>query len=144
MQLPDEVFGKCGYGVGIARQPGDDRRQHQTIAGRQAGAALTLEPDLHAAQALQHAGQPARDAWYRHWIELGFTALEDWLARDPSRGRFCFGDAPTMADVCLVPQVFNARRFSVDLAAYPRVVAIDAACQELPAFAGASPDKQTS
>src|SRR4051812_12915719 len=62
VQLPDEVFGKSGYGVGIARQPGDDRRQHQTIAGRQAGAALTLEPDLHAAQTLQHAGQPARDA----------------------------------------------------------------------------------
>jgi maleylpyruvate isomerase len=87
-------------------------------------------------------GQGARDAWYRHWIEVGFAALEDWLGRDPSRGRFCFGDSPTMADVCLVPQVFNARRFSVDMGPYPRVGAIDAACQELPAFAGAAPEKQ--
>jgi maleylacetoacetate isomerase len=87
--------------------------------------------------------QAARDAWYRHWIEVGFAALEDWLGRDPARGRFCFGDSPTLADVCLVPQVFNARRFSVDLSSYPRIVAIDAACQELPAFAGAAPEKQT-
>ena len=88
--------------------------------------------------------QTARDAWYRHWIELGFAALEECLARDPSRGRFCFGDSPTMADVCLVPQVFNARRFSVDLAPYPRTVAIDAACRELDAFADAAPERQTS
>jgi maleylpyruvate isomerase len=64
------------------------------------------------------------------------------LGRDASRGRFCFGEAPTLADVCLVPQVFNARRFSVDLSAYPCIVAIDAACRELPAFARAAPEKQ--
>lgn len=87
-------------------------------------------------------GQTARDAWYRHWIEVGFEALEDLLGRDPSRGRFCYGDSPSMADVCLVPQVFNARRFSVDLGPYPRVVAIDAACQEITAFVGAAPEKQ--
>ena len=79
--------------------------------------------------------QAARDEWYRHWIATGFAALEDALGRDASRGRFCFGDQPGMADVCLVPQVFNARRYSVDLAPYPRIVAIDAACRELPAFA---------
>ena len=84
----------------------------------------------------------ARDAWYRHWIEQGFAALEELLARDGSRGRFCHGESPTLADVCLVPQVFNARRFSVDLAAYPRIVAIDAACRELDAFAGAAPERQ--
>ncbi|HEX4152490.1 MAG TPA: maleylacetoacetate isomerase [Steroidobacteraceae bacterium] len=82
-----------------------------------------------------------RDAWYRHWIEAGFTALEELLGRDPSRGRFCHGESPTIADVCLVPQVFNARRFSVDLNAYPRIVAIDAACRELAAFASAAPEK---
>src|SRR5580698_6668785 len=71
-----------------------------------------------------------RDAWYRHWIELGFEALERWLVRDPATGRFCHGDSVTMADLCLVPQVFNARRFSVDLLPYPRIVAIDAACRE--------------
>jgi maleylacetoacetate isomerase len=86
--------------------------------------------------------QPVRDAWYRHWIETGFAALEQWLGRDSARGRFCSGDSPSMADVCLVPQVFNARRFSVDLTAYPRLVAIDAACRELPTFAGAAPEKQ--
>lgn len=82
-----------------------------------------------------------RDIWYRHWIEAGFAALEEMLGRDASRGRFCFGEAPSLADVCLVPQVFNARRFSVELGAYPCIVAIDAACRELPAFAGAAPEK---
>jgi maleylpyruvate isomerase len=84
-----------------------------------------------------------RDAWYRHWIDAGFAPLEEMLGRDASRGRFCYGESPTIADVCLVPQVFNARRFSVDLGPYPRIVAIDAACRELAAFAGAAPEKQT-
>jgi maleylacetoacetate isomerase len=83
-----------------------------------------------------------RDAWYRHWIEVGFEALERWLIRDKATGRFCHGDSVTMADLCLVPQVFNARRFSVDLLPYPRIVAIDAACRELPAFQSAAPEKQ--
>jgi maleylacetoacetate isomerase len=94
-----------------------------------------LESNLNLARA-------ARDEWYRHWIATGFTALEDALGRDDARGRFCFGDQPGMADLCLVPQVYNARRYSVDLASYPRIVAIDAACGELPAFAGAVPEKQ--
>jgi maleylacetoacetate isomerase len=87
------------------------------------------------------AAQGVRDAWYRHWIEVGCAALEELLARDPSRGRFCHGDAPSLADVCLVPQVFNARRYSVNLAPFPRVVAIDAACRELATFASAAPEK---
>jgi len=86
--------------------------------------------------------QAARDEWYRHWVATGFAALEDALGRDASRGRFCFGDQPGMADVCLVPQVYNARRYSVDLTPYSRIVAIDAACRELPAFASAAPEKQ--
>ena len=86
--------------------------------------------------------QGVRDTWYRHWIEAGFEALEEALGRDPARGRFCYGDAPSLADVCLVPQVFNARRYSVDLAPYPRIVAIDAACREIAAFASAAPEKQ--
>ena len=84
----------------------------------------------------------SRDSWYRHWVQLGFAALESRLVRDGATGRFCHGDSPSMADVCLVPQVFNARRFAVDLDAYPRIVAIDAACRELPEFQSAAPDRQ--
>jgi maleylpyruvate isomerase len=84
----------------------------------------------------------SRDSWYRHWVQLGFAALESRLVRESPAGRFCHGDSPSMADVCLVPQVFNARRFAVDLSAYPRIVAIDAACRELPEFQSAAPDRQ--
>ena len=94
-----------------------------------------LESSLSVAQA-------ARDEWYRHWVATGFAALEEALGRDAARGRYCFGDQPGMADVCLVPQIYNARRYSVDLTPYPRIVAIDAACGELPAFASAAPEKQ--
>jgi glutathione S-transferase len=83
-----------------------------------------------------------RDAWYRNWVQLGFDAIERRLIQDAETGRFCHGDAPTMADVCLVPQVFNARRFAVDLGPYPRIVGIDAACRELPEFQDAAPDRQ--
>jgi maleylacetoacetate isomerase len=83
-----------------------------------------------------------RDAWYGHWVRLGFDALERRLAQDAETGRFCHGDAPTLADICLVPQVFNARRFAVDLEAYPRIVGIDAACREMPEFQSAAPDRQ--
>jgi maleylpyruvate isomerase len=84
----------------------------------------------------------SRDSWYRHWVQLGFAALEGRLVRDGATGRFCHGDSPSMADVCLVPQVFNARRFAVDLSAYPRIVGIDAVCRELPEFQSAAPDRQ--
>ena len=93
-------------------------------------------------EATLNVAQAARDDWYRHWVTTGFAAFEELLSRDDSRGRFCFGDQPGMADVCLVPQIYNARRYSVDLTPYPRIVAIDAACGELPAFASAAPEKQ--
>ena len=85
--------------------------------------------------------QPERDAWVLHWIARGFDALEQ-LLDDPVSGRFCHGDEPGLADCCLVPQVYNARRFGMDLAAYPRIVAIEAACLARPAFADARPEAQ--
>lgn len=78
--------------------------------------------------------------WYETWIRRGFTALEHTLAG--AAGSFCCGETPTLADCCLVPQVFNARRFNVPLEAYPTLQRIDAHCQTLPAFAAAHPDAQ--
>ena len=85
------------------------------------------------------ADEAARNAWYRHWIAEGFAALEA-LAK-PRAGRFLFGDSPTLADLCLVPQVFNARRFDVPLDDYPTLVAADAEANVLDAFAAAHPDR---
>ena len=83
-----------------------------------------------------------RTGWYRYWIDLGFEALEKRLSADARTGPFCHGRSPTLADVCLVPQVANARRFHVDLSPYPTIVRIDAACAALPAFADAVPARQ--
>ena len=83
-----------------------------------------------------------KNGWIRHWIALGFESLETQLARSSLHGRYCYGDSPTFADCCLVPQVFNALRFGVDLEPYPTLRAIDAACQTLPAFQLAHPARQ--
>ena len=83
-----------------------------------------------------------RDGWYRYWIDQGFEALETRLSRERATGRFCHGDTPTIADVCLVPQVANSQRLDMDLSPYPTIVRIDAACKALPAFAAAAPAKQ--
>jgi len=83
-----------------------------------------------------------KDAWYKYWIDVGLEALELQLSRDPATGRFCHGDAPTLADICLVPQLANARRVKMDLSPYPTLTRIEAACQALPAFAAAEPSRQ--
>ena len=83
-----------------------------------------------------------RDGWYKYWIDVGFEALEQQLSRDGDTGRFCHGDEPTLADICLVPQLANARRMKVDLNAYPTLARIGAACAELPAFVAAAPEHQ--
>ena len=88
------------------------------------------------------ASEAQKDGWYKYWIDTGFEALETQLAREKATGRFCHGDGPGLADVCLVPQLANARRFQVDLAPYPTLTRIEAACNALPAFVGAAPANQ--
>lgn len=83
-----------------------------------------------------------RNAWYRHWVETGLAAVEAMLGDDGRTGRYCFGDQPTLADCCLVPQVFNAQRFNCDLSAVPTVLRIAKACDELEAFRRAAPNRQ--
>jgi maleylacetoacetate isomerase len=85
-----------------------------------------------------HQEQSAIDAWYHHWVIVGFEALEALLGPGP----YACGNTVTLADVCLVPQVANARRLKVPLDKFPKIVAVDAACQALPAFARARPENQ--
>lgn len=101
--------------------------------------------NLRVLQYLEHewnAPQPERDEWVRHWIALGFDAMEASLVDHPATGEFCEGDLPTLADCCLVPQVYNARRFGLDLARWPSIARIEAACLALPAFDAARPERQ--
>lgn len=83
-----------------------------------------------------------KKAWICHWIQLGFETLEDWLGRTATGSGFCFADSPTIADCCLIPQIFNARRFDVALEAYPTLLRIEAHCQTLDAFKRAHPSAQ--
>lgn len=85
--------------------------------------------------------EPKRDQWYRHWVEEGFRAIESRLV-ERATGDYCLGGTPTLADICLVPQVANANRLKVDMAPYPRIGAINAVCLAHPAFAAAHPDRQ--
>jgi maleylpyruvate isomerase len=82
------------------------------------------------------------NAWYRHWVELGLAALEQMVAPAAAERGVCFGTAPSLADICLVPQMFNARRFACNLAAMPRLVAIDEVLNRRPEFQAAAPERQ--
>lgn len=84
----------------------------------------------------------AAAAWSRHWIGLGFTALERMLAEHPATATFSHGDTPTLADLYLVPQMFNAARFKVDMSQFPTIQRIHDACNELEAFVNAAPGNQ--
>jgi maleylacetoacetate isomerase len=110
--------------------------------------ALVIVADIHPIDNLRvlnrlsaqfDADQAAREDWYRHWVAEGLTALEAMAADLP--GPFLGGAAPNLADVCLVPQMYNARRFAVPLDAWPRLVAADAAACALPEVAAAHPDR---
>ncbi|MEX1057950.1 MAG: maleylacetoacetate isomerase, partial [Natronospirillum sp.] len=80
--------------------------------------------------------------WYRHWITEGFVAMEAMLSQAAATGQCCHGDTPTLADLCLVPQVYNAERFNCDLSDYPTVQRVAEHCRTLPAFQTAEPGKQ--
>ena len=109
--------------------------------------ALTIAADIHPLNNLRvlkrlaklGVEQEARDDWYRHWVREGFDALEALAA--PRAGRFLFGDIVTVADVCLVPQMYNARRFDLPLDAWPTLVRADAEANALEPFAAAHPDR---
>jgi len=86
--------------------------------------------------------QVERERWTQHWIRAGFEAFENLLADNPSTGEYCEGDEPTMADICLVPQVYNARRWSVDMTPFPLIQRISEACMKLDEFERARPESQ--
>ena len=112
---------------------------------------LIVSADVHPIQNLRVMGylrekfgqtEESAFAWSRHWIETGFEAYEATIAKDRKTGTFSHGDMPTFADLCLAPQVFNAARFKVDMARYPTIQRIHAACMKHPAFDAAQPSKQ--
>jgi maleylpyruvate isomerase len=88
------------------------------------------------------ADEEARIAWYRHWVKEGFDGLEQILSSNVETGKFCFGDSPTVADICLVPQVVNAQRFNCDLDCYPTIRHIFEECIGLKEFSDAHPSNQ--
>ncbi len=110
--------------------------------------ALAIAADLHPLNNLRvlkyitnelGLSEEKKMAWYQHWIIIGLTALEKKITSQDQKNEFCFGDTPTLADVCLVPQIYNARRYSCDLTTFPNLVRIDASCQQHPAFQKAWP-----
>lgn len=113
--------------------------------------ALIIACEVHPIQNLRvlvylknslHQSDDDLNRWARHWIDLGLSALDQTVAAGPKRGKFCFGDTPTLADICLVPQLANGRRFGCNLSLYPTLLQIENACNALPAFANAAPEKQ--
>lgn len=88
------------------------------------------------------ASEAERTAWYQHWVQLGFSSLEPQLAAYRHLGPFCHGPTPTLADCCLVPQLYNARRFGCDLSKYPTLLEIEQHCNDMPAFRDAAPEQQ--
>jgi maleylpyruvate isomerase len=111
--------------------------------------AMTIACDIHPVANLRvldkltadyHADERARAGWARHWMEQGLPIIEQRLQSSP--GRMCHGDTPTLADICLAPQLYNARRFAVDLTQFPLIAKVDAALSEIAAFRDAAPQNQ--
>lgn len=115
--------------------------------------ALTIAADIHPLNNLRvlkylsselGVSDTQKNQWYQHWIAKGLSALEQQLTTHQLAGDFCFGNQPTLADICLVPQLYNAKRFSCDLQPYPTLRRIDINCQHLAAFANARPAEVTA
>ncbi|OGB24761.1 MAG: maleylacetoacetate isomerase [Burkholderiales bacterium RIFCSPLOWO2_02_FULL_57_36] len=113
--------------------------------------ALSIACDIHPLNNLRvlrylvrdlNVSEDDKNAWYRHWVEQGLISIETLLAKDRRVGKFCFGDSPTMADCCLIPQIANAQRFNCDLSNVPTIMRIHDACIVLDAFANAAPANQ--
>ncbi len=116
------------------------------------GIALSVACDLHPLnnlRVLKHlkerllCSEDAVVSWIQHWVATEFESLENRLECDSETGTFCHGDQPTLADVCLVPQVYNAERYHCDLSAYANILRISAACREINAFMDAAPENQS-
>jgi maleylacetoacetate isomerase len=109
------------------------------IADTQPMNILRVYQYMRDAMSLDHA---TRRRWYEYWAHKGFRAMESLLANDPMTGDYCHGDQPTLADVCLVPQMYNAEKNKLDLSRYPTLRRIYRSCQALPAFQAAAPETQ--
>lgn len=122
-------------------------RDRATLRAMALGIACDIHP-LNNLRVLKYLGrelqadEAARNRWYAHWVSEGLAAIEKMLAARPGPGPFCLGKAPTIADVCLVPQVFNAWRYEVPTEPYPLVRAVVDTCMKLPAFDQSQPSKQ--
>ena len=137
-----EVYHTAGYA--LMPPTGRERARVRSIA-------QLIACDIHPLNNLRVLGQlqqqfgadqGQKEAWMRHWIDAGFVALEEMLGGNPSTGEFCEGDEPTMADCCLVPQVYNAKRFGVDVSRFPTISRINTHCLSMPEFDLAVPEKQ--
>ncbi len=113
--------------------------------------ALSIACDVHPLNNLRvlkylkntlEVSDSARSDWYAHWISKTFAGIETMLAQQPYTGSFCYGDKPTLADICLVPQIFNANRFECDLTSFPTILRINNNCMALKAFQAAHPTNQ--
>ena len=115
------------------------------------GIAMSIACDIHPLNNLRvlrylvrqlNVSEDEKNAWYRHWCEQGLAALETMLAKDKRVGDFCYGNTPSLADCCLIPQIANAQRLNCDLSRMPTLNRINAACLVLDAFAQAAPSQQ--